>query len=181
MFDYLKKHEQIIITGPHRAGTTIATEMIAHDLNYECYLEERVTLFGSCQASINRNHRRNIKAVYQVPLLASQCHKFPEYVAIIFMIRNVDEIIASEKRINWGEPGVGNEVREMDKYCLHIESFKEEWRKLPIATIKYKVWNEIQKKNIKFAYELEYNSLEKHNLWVPKEKRLDFGTRQTTI
>ncbi len=181
MFDFLKEHNQIIITGPHRAGTTIATEMIAHDLDYGCLREERVTLFYTLNSRINDNHLNNKKTVYQAPLLASQCHTLPDFVAVVFMIRNVDDIIASEKRINWGEPGVGNEPREMDKYFQYIDDPDPNWKNMSIADVKYHVWNTIQKKSIKFAYELEYNKLSEHELWVPKEQRKVFTARQTKL
>ena len=34
MFDFLKEHKRIIVTGPHRAGTTFASEIIAEDLGW---------------------------------------------------------------------------------------------------------------------------------------------------
>jgi len=181
MFEYLKKHDQIVVTGPHRAGTTIATTMIADELGYKCVLEEEVTLFCTFKSKLNNNHINGIKAVYQVPLLASQCHMLDDYAAVVFMDRSVTDILASEKRINWGSPGVGNEPREMVKYFRDIENPDKEWETMPIATVKYIVWNEIQKKNIKFPYELEYNTLAEHKLWVPKEERKDFKPRQTEI
>jgi len=181
MFEYLKRHQQIIVTGPHRAGTTIATKMIANELGYECYTEEQVTLFCTLQAKINDNHLNDKTAVYQAPLLASRCHKFPEYVAVVFMYRNISDIIASEKRINWGSPGVGNEPREIVKYFSHIENPDDKWKKMSIAVVKYIVWEKIQKKDIKYPYELEYESLAEHKLWVPKEQRKDFEARQTKI
>ena len=54
-------------------------------------------------------------------------------------------------------------------------------KNMSIAEVKYIVWNEIQKKLIKYPYELEYNKLAEHEMWVPKEKRKEFTARQTKV
>jgi len=43
-----------------------------------------------------------------------------------------------------------------------------------ISKIKYDFWEKYQKKNIKNAFEIEYNSLKKHPLWINKKERENF-------
>jgi len=160
MFEYLKHHDQIVVTGPHRSGTTIVMEMIAHDLNYERYREEK----GS---------------VYQVPLLSSKCHELPDYVAVVFVRRPEEDILASQKRINWGdEDNKINEFHEITKYHDFVSLLDSEWS---AAKVKYEVWKRAQKEKIRHPYEINYNSLFGHPLWIPKEKRKNFNPRQTVI
>ena len=179
MFEYLLKHDQIVVTGPHRSGTTIVMEMIAHDLGHEDYREEKVWHWETLEAHVVTNHRENRNSVYQVPLLSSFCHRLPEYVAVVFVIRKEKDILASQKRINWGdEKNKVNEKNEIEKYSEFTLNIPKEWS---AARVKYKVWNDYQKKNIKHAYEVNYDSLNKHSLWIPKEKRQNFNPRQTGV
>lgn len=173
MFEYLKKHTQILIVGPQRSGTTIATKMIAHDLGYFPYLEEHILYnFETLRAMIITNHRENKGGVYQAPNFSAYCHLIPAEPAVVMMVRDVGDILASQERIGWGGPGGLNEQKELELY----------FRDTGIASeVKYEVWNKYQKKLIKHPYEVQYESLKGHPLWVEKEKRKNFGPRQTEI
>jgi hypothetical protein len=173
MFEHLKQHDQIVIVGPQRAGTTIATKMIANDLGYETFLEEQILYdYNYLQGLIIGNRRKNVKGVYQAPNFTAYSHLLAGEPAIIIMVRKTEDIIASQMRINWGGPGGTNEKNELARY----------FRDSGIASkVKYEVWKKFQKAQIKYPYELEYESLKTHPMWVDKKDRTNFGPRQTEI
>jgi len=94
-------------------------------------------------------------------------HRFDDDVtAIILMRRKVNDIIASEKRITWESKS------ELERYGLSAGI---------IADIKYNYWNTYQKHKITNAFEIEYEDLAVHPLWVPKEERRNFTSRQIRL
>lgn len=151
----------IIVTGPQRSGTRIGAKMIAHDLKYE-YIDEadfkisREELFFS----ILKN-KKNI--VIQAPAMFYKIRDFPKReVAVVMMMRDIKDIKASEKRVNWkGKPAEQNRLK-----TNHHP-----------AEAKYRIWEEI-KHDLDY-HELYYEDLKEHKLWVPKEKRKNFKTNQT--
>ena len=199
----LKQHQQVVVTGPHRAGTTIAAKILAHDLDYECGLEEGA---GNSLCILNGNVTSRQKlgkpCVYQMPLLFAYCHTLPELTAIVCMRRRVEDVMASEKRIGWSnfeESWHKWKKRELSKYfatwkdpfnnsqvaeladTLKQQKGWDEWYKRPMAEVKYEIWTRWQKPKIKFAYELDYESLSVHPMWVSKDKRKNFHPRQTEV
>ena len=167
MFEHLKKWQRIIVTGPQRSGTRIATQMIAHDLDYWSVGEEE---FGV--DSLNRLWKilqisHNI--VVQCPALSSYVHLLglnDDGLGVVMMIRDLGEIKASEERIFWKW-----EMPELIRqHSLTGNS----------AANKYLAWRGFQKGDLGGqAIEVEYNSLEAHSLWIAKPGRGRFGPRQT--
>lgn len=156
MFKHLSRYDRIMVTGPQRAGTTIAARIIAHDTGFEYIDEERigidnVELFTSLQ---KLNH-----FVLQAPALAHIADSFNGLV--VFMIRPVEDIIKSQTRINWP--------------AEHIELAKYGAPTGPIAAVKYGAW-EAQKIIIKDWMELKYEDLKGHGFFV--NNRENFGPRQ---
>ena len=166
---------QIVITGPHRTGTTIAAKIIANQLNYQCYLEEGFgNDFGLLNGRVHENYHRGISSVYQVPLLMGYCYRLPEFVAVVVMRRKIEDILDSQKRIGWNEKEEWKR-RELEKFDgIEVEDDLD----MPICEAKYKIWEEMTE-GMTNAYELEYDSLSEHRFWVEKEKRKNFTPRQT--
>lgn len=169
MFDYNtllaelknKKIKRIMVTGPQRSGTTIATKILSHDLGLEFHPEEDFN-YISITNFVELIKKENI--VVQAPCLSAYCHLFPQ-LAIVFMFRDIDDIIESQKRVNWQ-----HDKSEKSRYfCDDI---------LPASQIKYDYWEKWQKNNIKNAFSLDYESLKGHNLWLSPEERIDFHSRQ---
>lgn len=168
MFEYLKKYDQILVTGPQRSGTTIASKMIAQDLGYRCFDETVLPeSFDGFVQRILRNNLEGVKGVYQGPTRSFCCHMLPEEVAVVFMVRPVADIIVSQERINWVW-----EDQEIIKYPM-------EYRATPVSSMKYLYWNKVQKPLIKHAYDVTYSSLKNHSLWLDKQKRKNFNSKQT--
>ncbi len=174
MFAQLARYRTIFVTGPQRSGTTIAGRMIAADLFRE-YIDERD--FGAHDLH-NLLHVCSEESAIQGPALSAYCHLLPEHVAVVFMQRDVAEIVASQDRTRlpsgktWTDE---EEAVELRKYFRAIG---------PIAAVKYDVWERYQKPIMQQLgrpfFELEYASLSEHPLWVPKENRQGWLPKQTS-
>ena len=168
IFEKLKEFKKILVTGPQRSGTTICGHMIAKDLQYR-YVDEREvnvrSLFLLSQKLLNPE-----KIVIQCPVASAFVSwiDFPE-TCVVFMRRNCKEIKESEERINWPE-----ELVELKNYFTN---------KGPIAQVRYHNWDIYQRPCMKVPYfEMPYESLKTHPLWVDKEIRIKkFSRRQYAL
>ncbi len=161
MFKYLSDYRVVLVTGPQRAGTRIAAKMIAHDTGLT-YIDERAIDTDSLYRLSDAIH---LGGVVQCPAMCRFIHMFGqnEGLAIVMMMRVVEDIIASQKRIGWHwEP---------------IELAYYETQGV-ISEVKYHYWLK-QKPMILHPYEVEYESLSEHPLWLPSEERLAFAHDQT--
>lgn len=166
LIENLKRYDKIIVTGPQRAGTTIAMEIIAHELSYEGLREEVIDVDNlSLLAGVLRCER----FVLQAPGLCPVVHLLRDKdIAVVIVKRDVSEIIKSQERINWGI----NEIHERKKYFISALE--------PISEIKYRNWEMFQKEFLKERwFELQYDSMRTHPLFI--EQRENFHSRQTTI
>jgi len=169
LFEPLVPFGKIMVTGPQRSGTTICAKMIAHDLGVR-YIDEDDIGWKSASVmdedALRRLFQNETGFVVQAPAAAHMCHQLgADDVAVVFMMRDVDAIIASQKRIGWKYERV-----ELDKYDAPHG---------PIAVVKYRCWFMWQRDMIKHPFEIEYAALHQHPMWVPQDKRRGFATRQT--
>lgn len=164
MFKWLKKYNRIFVTGPQRSGTRICAEIISYDTGH-FYIDESDFFVDSLYMLFSILHIKK-KYVIHCPGLCRYIHMFDaKDNAIILMRRSLKDIIASQKRIKWSW-----EWLELTRYD------RSEGK---IAEIKYKFWEENQKKRIKNYFEIDYESLKDHPLWVPSSERSEFKSAQT--
>lgn len=164
MFEWLSKFDRIFVTGPQRSGTRICAKMIAHDTGHEYFDENDINMdsFYNFSSLLEKKE----KCVIQCPTLCRHIHFFDsEDNAIILMRRNVKDIIKSQKRIKWSKEW--------------LELIRYDRSKGIIAEIKYDYWEKNQEKQIKNAFEIEYDSLKTHPLWVNKKERENFLPMQS--
>jgi len=170
MFEHLKKWPRILVVGPQRSGTRICTTMISEDTGHWFVGEEEFgvdslnRLWKILQISSNVVIQAPAMSIYSNLLAADD-----EGLAVVMMIRDLEDIKASEERIRW--------QWEIPEYIrlqtLHSES-------LSAAELKYGTWKAYQKECLgEQGFEVEFNSLEQHGLWIAKPGRLRFGPRQT--
>lgn len=172
MFEFLQRHCHIIVTGPHRSGTTIAATMISKDTGHRIIGESRFT-HGFHELYDVMKYEKDNPVVFHSPLNSAHVHLLaPLEPAVVFIRRSIKDILASEKRINWGGPGWGHEPDLLKTY------FRSEG---VLAEVKYEVWDTYQKPILKHTYDIEYESLKNHPLWVPKEQRKNFKPHQLSI
>ena len=167
-----KGYDKILVTGPMRSGTTIASKIISEDLGYKL-IDERDHQDVPKTTDTIINVFDNF--VIQGPGLSSYIELLSKDVLIVFMVRNCGDIIRSEKRVGWDA-----QVKELNKYIEQYEPKVLQYLQ-PISLLKYRMWIEVQRANIKNFIELEYESLKSHKLWVNEGERKNFTGKQTEI
>lgn len=162
MFSHLSVFRSILVTGPQRSGTTICAKMIAADTGLTFIPEEKVGI------SSEKKLREKLAAggcVVQCPSLCCLAHDLAdEATAVVLMRRPVEDIVRSQERIGWS-----HEQLELERYGL-TEGV--------IAEVKYNHWD-AGKHQAPHSFEVDYNSLSAHPLWVPADRRANFKPRQT--
>lgn len=171
LFEHLTEFNVILVSGPQRSGTTICAKMVAQDTEYTLVDESEYTYHD--ESHWQKIVKKGNKIVVHCPAMCHLLHKFAddERVAIVFMRRDLRDIIASQERIGWTER---EEPRELAKYKADYG---------PIALVKYEFW-ELRQAELfppERRFEIEYESLAEHPLWVPAEERVNFGHRQTAV
>jgi hypothetical protein len=160
MFQHLKHHSKILVTGPQRSGTTITARIIAHDTGHVYIDEEDISIRETVLLEEYLNSESNF--VIHCPALSHKIHEFNN-VLVVWCKRPLNEILASQKRIGWGE------IKERTSYNAlsdkrHIAQIKADW------------WDNYQCMACENWLEVSYHDLEEHELWV--EDRVDWGVRQ---
>jgi hypothetical protein len=157
MFEWLKDFPKVIVTGPQRSGTRITAKMIAFDTGHTLIDEFDIEMDSLYEFWWRYDTRLNFVA--QCPSLCRYAHIFGENddTAIVLVRRNIADIIASQERVKWI-----NEKLELARYD-RTDGI--------IAEVKYQFWDEHQKPRIKHAFEVEYEQLAAHALWLPQEQR----------
>jgi len=165
MFIYLSRFDRILVTGPQRSGTRIAAKMIASDLGYP-YIDEVRFAVGH-QLSFAKLLRETSKGVFQCP---GMCHVIQKHtapnIAIIFMRRPTRDIVASQDRIKWVSSS------ERSNYQCGNQ---------PVCEAKLSRWLNSQRAVCHNCFDLHYDDLKNHPLWIPKNLRSKFKWDQTTI
>lgn len=165
MFEALRQYQRILVTGPQRAGTRIATRMIAYDTGHQFVDEYEIYMDSLYVLHYFVNTRENF--VVQCPALCRYVHLFGDRAdtAIVMMRRNVNDIEASQNRISW--------------VWRDLELLRYGYTEGNIAEIKYDYWDTHQKPLIANPIEVQYDGLATHPLWTPKENRRVFDASQT--
>jgi glycosylphosphatidylinositol transamidase (GPIT) subunit GPI8 len=155
----------IIVAGPQRSGTRIASHIIAEITGYD-YIDEHdygVHKIEAWQKLVANENR----VVIHAPGMSRELLTIKHYddVLIVFMSRQVSDIVASEKRINW------RWKKERGKYDKTNNG-------IPVSTLKYQYWIKTQRDNLPHTYDLDYLSLSTHPLWLDNDKRKGFKATQ---
>jgi hypothetical protein len=165
------RYKIILVSGMQRTGTTVCMKMIQHDLKLD---KDNINWLGPSKTRFKPYlNKRGGPWVLHGPGLS---HLLPEIgsldnVFIIWMKRPFEEILASAQRIKW-QP-----KQNLDNYGIKkTDDYEEDLRKLYEA--KNLHWEQA-KLVLQNYQEVDYSSLETHPLFLPKEQRLKFGTRDT--
>ncbi len=180
IFDQLRNYKFILVTGPQRAGTTIAAAMIADHLNIVFYPDE---IIGQRRIPmLNALIAKGSPFSLQCPALLWTIDQLDiADCAVTVMRRSTQDITNSIHRIKWG----GWEV-EFQPYSTRVDFDEKMWQDLPeldlnekIGKFKYGFWEAIQKPKMKMPFfELEYETINWHRFWLDKEHRKNFSGRQ---
>lgn len=164
----LKSYKTIVVAGPQRSGTTIATHILAIELGYKEIDEAEFGVDNLVKFIPILNSPE--PKVIQAPGLSSVLHllKSPD-VAVVFMLRNTYEIISSGDRIGWN---FLFDKSEADKYFYAGPPRHS-------SIVKVSAWENYQKKALQErGFTLDYESMKDNPLWIDKSKRLNFHPKQ---
>jgi len=156
---------KILVTGPQRSGTRITAKIIAHDNNIKYIDESEIKIRD--YTILKNLLKQDERLVIQCPGIC-HCIEMFDYpgILIIMVIRDIEDIVKSQERISWGSK---NKERELKLYG------KKEGI---ISKIKYDHWEE-QKNQISNWFEIRYDDLKNHPLFIPKKERKGFEAGQT--
>jgi hypothetical protein len=176
LLDEISRFKKVYVAGPQRSGTTFTAKYLAKALGYK-HIDEHD--FGT------HNYNAMLKLISQHESFVIQCpaqtHNIENFPLdadsiVVFMRRDVYDIIISEHRIDWHTRGA--EKRERDKYVMRYPEYTKPF--IPISIIKYKVWDFVQKNKIGNYIDFDYNILKDTDMWIDKEDRKNFKNKQTS-
>ena len=163
----LRTFRKILVTGPHRSGTTICSRMLAADLTRHTHVDERDIGVRSL-SRLMKQLATNGHDIIHGPCFSSLVQWMAGDMAVVFMHRPTAEVQRSQDRIGW---------TEREAKWQNGQYFYPEGSSVPNNV--YDAWILHQKPMMQVPYfEIEYESLSSHPLWVPKEKRVSFTNRQ---
>lgn len=179
MFEHLKQHKKILVSGPQRSGTRICSFMVSADTEIERIDEVKApNLFVAGQelAYVKSLVQERDEFVLHCPPFSRWLHEVSG-VAVVLMRRATTDIIKSERRINWRKDRQELEYAKYGYWRWRRKPGLERTFK-PISEIKYEYWDNVQKEQTEYAFEVNYDDLMQHPLWVPPEKRKNFSWSQ---
>lgn len=160
----LAQYGTVLVSGPHRSGTTIASEIISAETGLRLVREED---FGLSNEARLRAILAEGGVVVQAPFFSHALHYLP-CECVVMMMRSPDAIRASEARMRT-EAGAktGGGIPRYRARAYHATGGPE---------LVYENWHE-QKQRIEHWIELDYEILKGHRLW--RHERGHFHYRQT--
>jgi hypothetical protein len=167
----LKLFDAVLVTGPQRSGTAIATKILAHELGYREIAEEAFRIHDHNAAY---EIMKEGKVVLHAPGLCHVADLFTYKLryAVVMMRRPIEDIHNSEKRVHWRTAYDGANLKaEQIKYADRFGIYGDN-----IALIKYYCFDTQQKQTC-VSFDLKYDDLRGHPMW--KEERMEFTARQT--
>lgn len=163
----------IIVTGPHRSGTTFLTEALGQDLGYTVVREEHFGFKGFRKLLwiLFWTRVARLRIVVQAPALFHRVPlmaRFP-WTAIVVVHRPLSEIArswqhtyAEDGQLLSGDANNAAELRDLG------------YANGNAAEIKYRLWEE-WKRRIRNSFDIDYRSLRDHPMWVRDEARRERG------
>ena len=173
----------VVVTGPERSGTWITAEMICSSTDYANVDEEAWdNSFEMLWQLLGDRDRIVVHAphlTYRVHEIDRHC---PERVLVVFMLRAVEDIVASQRRNHWGSrsehcpddsdpKGWGNPASPWYDAASH-QLFRDDIDPEAHLCLNRQVcWHRRQKHLVSNYAEIEYETLRSHPLWLDPDKR----------
>lgn len=150
MFEDLKKYRYVIVTGPHRSGTTILAHMIANDTN-KTFLDE-ANIYHSYVRYVPQLLREEDDIILQAPYILPWSPVITRQdLLFVLCVRDVNEIRVSI---------MNSKIKSGKK--ISMPRFSPEQA--------YWLWKQI-KPLLHNTMEVHYKSLSQHPFWIDKERR----------
>lgn len=160
---------KLFVTGPQRSGSTFVANCLAksHGVKYIDEMEFDAHFYGMFKYIASKQNSWVVHAPALFHRVFDVIMDFPD-VTIVIVRRNIEEIVESEKRIDW------NPKSQREAFFAQDDDSR------PISKIKYDYWDK-WKSRIPSYVEYEYADFEVHPLWVPKDERKNFTPKQWRI
>jgi len=174
----------VVVTGPERSGTTIATEMISSSTGYANIPEETWDNDFNVLWQLLRERDRIVvhapHLTYRVHEIDRQCEN---RALVVFMLRSVEAIVSSQRYAHWGSrsehcpddgdpKGWGNPASrwyDAESFRLFRDVIAPEDH---LCLNRQRCWHLRQKQQVRNFVEIEYESLRSHPLWLdPSDRR----------
>lgn len=167
MFEYLKPFDKVVVIGPSRSGTRIATKIIAYETG-KLYVDEG--WFGSSdETKFYQFLTMPEEMVIQAPNMSPIVHvlREKETLAIVLIRRRIKDILESQENLNRFD------VNAKGNFITYNRDMLYRYGKTEGITceVVYAAWDEYQKKQIKNWFEIEYDYLKHHLMFIKKEDR----------
>ena len=177
----LRRHNIILVTGPQRSGTQIASRILAHELEYAYVDEGRFNVWDVEEAV--RQADRHRPCVIQGPGLLRKVKDF----------RDIWYESYKDNSANSGPTAVlmrrsSQDIsKSLHKIPATLERLRIEWPEISRApllpsgclpVIMYFFWDVAIVGKYGKTYEIEYDLLAEHEFWVSKEERRTWKVKQ---
>jgi len=178
LFNHLKEFNKIVVVGPGRSGTRILSKIIAEETGH-LYVDEG-WFSSSDEVRFWKIFTSSKKMVVQAPNMLFIAHQLGqrEDWAIILSRRDVKDIESSMKNlVNLGV----NLVYFKNWYYQSLNKYWKTEGSLP--ELVYDFWDKKQKFEIKNVFEVKFDDLKNHKLFISKEDRCKnfVHSEQTTL
>lgn len=162
LLEACKGYDRIIVTGPQRSGTTFTARALAKSLGVQMVDEHQ-----------HPSRLEADKYVWQYACHNHKIHKNKNVDLVIWMNRDREDVMKSEKRISW--KSFERHKREyVSVFGVEAKAFDNNY------DMKHHFWNTVQKDKISArVVEFDYNNLKDAPGYLPKEERKDFTCKQT--
>lgn len=192
LIELLRDIQFIAVVGTPRSGTRISTRILAEELGRGYIEEERwqdnsTDLWRKFLSFLEGRKPDSLfpdtGAVIHAPQLTPFIHRSDDFVerediGFVFVIRDPSEIQDSWRRLKReGTPmlltkGPNDLCKLYDHPITTIGEDPGDAIK-DVALVQLAFWREKQTPKVAHSYELEYESLSTHRLWIPKTKRVE--------
>ena len=178
----LASHRNLVfVSGPQRSGTRYTAQTIADSLkDYRC-IQTGTTQHEKFEWPY---YGSTDKKVIHCPDVSHKLHQLKDAKnLVIWMVRNEEDVNASEERINWLQNRNGRDRFETEEKPKYLEMFPEHEEKIESFkrnyTMKTWMWNNVQKPLMKVDYlELPFETLRQTDGYLSKEQRKGFAKDQ---
>jgi hypothetical protein len=179
MFEFLKEHSRILVTGPGRSGTRICAKMVANDTGLP-YIDEveipNLFIIGQEVKAIEDLSQDSF--VLHCPTICRYLLDLPKDLFIIFMLRDPAEIKKSQQRVSVRRKSLEREYNKYGFSRFFSSGLPRTYD--DIIAIKHRFWETKQKPSLRNYMEIQYYDLMAHPMWIEPEKRRNFRWNQTS-
>jgi len=176
IIEQCKSYRKVLVTGPQRSGTTFAAKSITKILGYRFVDEDEYKVHD--ENAFNDLLKSNEKMVLHAPAMShllplNFCDTF-----VIWMQRNIMDVIKSEDKIDWHMREFWNKKNKaIKKFPFHtsvIEAFPNN------KLMKDWIWNNLQKVKMYNYAELNYKHLRECEGFIKSKTKKQFWNDKQT-